>query len=394
MSPRSTQPPGGHDIGPVSRGRPRPTTREEQVVRDADWLESTDDDPDGDAPRRARPLLLALASVPWLVVIALLVLPGRMGSEDRAPGAADSPSSAEPDQGDARPGADAGIPGDAPPGGTEGDGEGVDGGTGEADGGTPGGGPNPTVGTGTAGLPDEIVALQGREVRGGWRVAAGPEEAVALAVVAGRAWLTGVEPILELGFEPGPRSDGGYAEHLVVEAVEQPAADAIVVTLVAVVLDVGGGSPEVRRMAVPVAVTPDGPRLAGSPWDLPPPVLDQVTLPRETTTDPTDLEAARTALVSAGLTDLDLVALNRTEGWPVIAEVATAGTDVTHEVWLRRHLEGFAVAGTTLAGASASTEPASASTSEQRAVPDAPNGPPNDLPDPDPDPDPDPETRP
>jgi hypothetical protein len=352
-------------------------------VRDADWLGSTDDDTDGDAPRRARPVLLALASVPWLVVIALLVLPGRMGSGDPAPGPAGAADPTEATQGDDRRSTAAETRADTPLAGAEGE---------RQDGGSDGvGDGNGTDTTGPAGdvqLPDELLALQGREVRGGWRVAAGPEEAVALAVVAGRAWLTGVEPVLELGFDPQPHPNGGYAEHLVVESVEQPAADALVVTLVAVVLDVGGGSPEVRRLAVPLAATSDGPRLAGSPWELPPPVLDQVTLPRETSTDPADLDAARMALASAGLTDLDLVALHRTAGWPVIAEVTTGAADRTHEVWLRPHLEGFVVSGTTLAGASA-TEPTSAAASEQGADPDPrnerPTGPESDLSGPAPD---------
>lgn len=357
-------------------------------MRDGDWLGSGDDDPDGDAPRRARPLLLVLASVPWLVVIALLVLPGRMGTDGPASAPADGTGGTETADGDDPSTVDA-SPGATPSDDPQGDGVG----------GTPGTGTDTTADTGAtnAELPDDILTLQGREVRGGWRVAAGAEEAVALAVVAGRAWLTGVEPILELAFDPEPPSDGGYAEHLVVEAVEQPAADAIVVTLVAVVLDVGGGSPEVRRLAVPVAVTPDGPRLAGSPWDLPPPILDQVALPRETSTDPTDLDAARTALASAGLTDLDLVALHRTAGWPVIAEVVTAGTDRIHEVWLRPHLEGFVVAGTTLAGANA-TEPMGAATSHPGPDLDAPTEPPTESPTDPPDPDLDPalapETRP
>jgi hypothetical protein len=324
-------------------------------VREVDWLEPTDDDPDGDGPRRARPLLLALASVPWIVVIALLVLPGRLGADAASTDAA----SAADEHREADPAYDpSGETGQhAPPEATGDDGaaEALSGDA-TADPGASDQAPR------QLGPVDDMITLEGHERRGRWRVEAGAEEAVALAVVAARAWLTGVEPVLDLGLDPaqqGADGGGGYAEHLVVEAVEQPAPDAVVVTLVAVVLDTEGSSPPaVRRLAVPVAWTPDGPRLAGSPWELPPPILDRVVLAREATTDATDLEAARSALAAAGLPDLDLVALHRTGGWPVIAEVTTPGTDVTREVWLRRHLGGYVVAGTTLAGNNPAPDPA------------------------------------
>jgi hypothetical protein len=328
-------------------------------VREADWLEPTDDDLDGVGPRRARPLLLALASVPWIVVIALLVLPGRLGADATPTDAASAAGEHREADPAYDPTGETGqhAPPDAPPDVPPDDGA-VEAPAGEA--------------TADAGVPmpaprhlgpgDDVITLEGHERRGRWRVEAGEEEAVALAVVAGRAWLTGVEPVLDLGLGPaqqGAGGGGGYAEHLVVEAVEQPAPDAVVVTLVAVVLDAAGNSPPaVRRLAIPVASTPNGPRLVGSPWELPPPILDRVVLAREATTDATDLEAARSALVAAGLTDLDLVALHRTGGWPVIAEVTTPGTDVAREVWLRRHLGGYVVAGTTLAGNDPAPEPA------------------------------------
>jgi len=347
-------------------------------VRDADWLGSTDDG-DEDAPRQARPLLLVLASVPWLVVIGLLVLPGRVGTEARGPDPGD-PSRAGATHGDHEPGSDTGPPGEAAaddpaPDDPAPDDPAPDDPARETT--------DPEVAASDP--PGQTVTLEGRELRGRWRVEAGPEEAVALAVVVGRAWLTGVEPVLDLGLDPSTRGDSGYAEHLVVEAVEHPASDALVVTLVAVMLDTDGGSPAVRRLAVPIAMTPEGARLAGTPWDLPPPVLDRITLARETTTDEGDLDAARAALLAAGLTEPDLVALHHTGGWPVIAEVATPGTDLTHEVWLRRHHDGFVVAGTTLAGARTTTEQGAA----------AATAPDPDEPEPDADPGPDPvETRP
>ncbi len=311
-------------------------------MRDADWLEPTQDT---DSPRRARPLLLVLASVPWLVVIGLLVLPGRVGTTALGP-TPDDPSRAEATHDEHEPGTDPEPPGEA-----------------AADDPAPDDAAPIDTALETTGPevaasdpPGQTVTLEGRELRGRWRVEAGPEEAVALAVVAGRAWLTGVAPVLDLGLDPGTGGANGYAEHLIVEAVEHPASDALVVTLVAVMLDAEGGSPAVRRLAVPIAMTPEGPRLAGTPWDLPPPVLDRITLARETTTDEGELDAARAALLAAGLTEPDLVALHHTDGWPVIAEVATPGTDLTHELWLRRHHDGFVVAGTTLAGARTTTE--------------------------------------
>lgn len=331
-------------------------------MRDSDWLEPTDDDHDGDGQRRARPLLFALASVPWLVVIALLVLPGRIGAGGPWPGPGSAAQESREDQ-ESQEDRDAGHPDQQPAQGSD-------------DQAAPG--TNPTdldPGSDADDGPrtdrdEEVIVLDAQEIRGGWRVEAGPEEAVALAVVAGRAWLTGVEPLLDLGLAPDQRPAEdvvGYAEHLIVEAVEQPAADAVVVTLVAVVLDAAGGSaPSVRRLAVPVALTAQGPRLAGTPWDLPPPVLERVTLPRQVTTDIADLDAARDALIVAGLTELELVGLHRTDGWPVIAEVVTPGTDLRHEVWLRPHVNGFVVAGTTLAGAAVAptTEPTAEPTPE------------------------------
>ena len=385
MSALSHQPPvAGHRSRPPGTGL-TPTTREEQAVRDADWLGPTDDTPDADPARRARPLLLVLASIPWLVVIGLLVLPGRVGTEAGGPDPGD-PSRPGATHDDHEPGTDTAPSGEAVAGDdpTPHDPAPHDPAPDDptSDAAAPG-----ATDPGVAGAdpPGQTVTLEGRELRGRWRVEAGPEEAVSLAVVAGRAWLTGVEPVLDLGLAPRTRGDSGYAEHLIVEAVEHPASDALVVTLVAVMLDAEGGSPAVRRLAVPIAMTPKGPRLAGTPWELPPPILDRITLPRETATDEGDLDAARAALLAAGLTEPDLVALHHTGGWPVIAEVATPGTDLTHEVWLRRHHDGFVVAGTTLAGARTTTGQGAAAAT----TPD-PDDPASDT-----EPDPDPvETRP
>jgi hypothetical protein len=304
-------------------------------VNEFAWLE--DDDASGPT-RSTRPrLLVALATVPWLVVVLLLVAPGRYvdGASPGEPtvhapvapprpapgGSAAAAGASNPDPVASTP--DASPPGaNAPAGWREGP-------SGDAD--------------------DDLLAFA--ELRGRWRVEAGPEEAAALAVVIARAWLTGLDPQLAIdGIRTPP---GGYAEHLVVESVEQPAREAAVVTLLAVLLDGDDGlEAGVRRLAVPIAWERDGPRPAGPPWWLPGPALEPLVPERTAMEAPEDLLAALEALDAAGF-DVELRSLWGTSGWPVIAEVAGRTRDghpVAGPLWLRRHLGGFVVAGTTLAG--------------------------------------------
>ena len=191
-------------------------------------------------------------------------------------------------------------------------------------------------------------------VRGAWRL--GPEDgdAAALAVAVARAWLTGIEPRSAL-VGISPVSDHTYVEHLAVEAVERPAPDAAVVTLLAVLLERRDeGEPHavrISRLSVPIAFVDDRVRPAGSPWWVRPPDLRPVQLPREQVRDPDLQLAALDALLDAGFEDTELLALESTPGWPWIATVtATApdGSATEGEVWLRQHLERFAVAGTAL----------------------------------------------
>lgn len=319
-------------------------------MRDTDWLEPADDQAPGSGSRWPRPLLVLLAGLPWVVVVGLLVVPGRLGvtAERPAPGAGSTSAPPPELPVDAPTGAPTDAPTDAPDAPA-------------------------TGGVTTPPPPEELPApvdpavvdprsshadvpgLELTELGGGWRVEPGVEEAMALAVVAGRAWVTGVEPTLRLGMI-GPGRSGDYAEHLVVEAVEQPTREFTVVTLLAVVLRGDTATPQVRRFAVPLATTPLGPRLAGRPWDLPPPELEPVELAREPIEDPAQQLDAQHALAAVGLGDRELVALHGTPGWPVIAELRTSSTASadaseeadTDEVWLRRHLDGFVVAGTTL----------------------------------------------
>lgn len=322
-------------------------------MRDTDWLDPADDD-EAAGNRRIRPRLIVLASLPWLLVAALLVLPGRLGlAEDPTEPSAD----VAPDDAATQAVATEDVTTEAsdPPTAEGHHAHDPPGDVGPSGGDLPVAVPDDTGGEDGPVSGGEVVTLEGVEHRGRWRVEPGVEEAVALAVLAGRAWLTGVEPVLSFD-ELGPQATGGYAEHLVVEAVEQPAPDAVVVTLVAVVLDTTAptSSPAIRRIAVPLALTGDGPRFAGQPWELSPPVVEAVVLPREETDDTRELAAARAALGAAGLEDHELVGLHHTSSWPVVAQVTT-GADTTSEIWLRRHLDGFVVAGTTLAGAEDTT---------------------------------------
>ena len=348
-------------------------------MRQADWLDiDTSDTPT--RPKR-RPWLLIGAAVPWVLVVALVV-PGSNDSNDNpntevAANNQDADATADPgdadataDSGDADATADSGDadatadPGDADAATDPGDAP-------VADSSPPAAGTDGTAGAEAATsehpdaheetdtrsdtdvqaetdeLPDDALAqsLRIAELRGDWRVNAGVEEAAALAVVAARAWLTGVDPVLD----DLPTAGGdGYAEHLVVEAIEHPGADAAVVTVVGVILDSNGQNPSVQRVAVPIVFTEAGPQPGGEPWALAAPSLEPAEPARTAHNDPDAEVAAAEALEAADLGQL--VALYETDGWPVIAEVATdtGDEDDTADVWLRPHLDGFVVAGTTL----------------------------------------------
>lgn len=313
-------------------------------MRQPDWLE--DPDPD-DPPRRSRPrwLLLVAAGLPWALIIGLLLVSGHTGQQPdpTGGGAVAADGTAHPDVGylpeaggEASPTAPPTDPTPHDPRTSTSQPKAV--------------APSPpsAPATSSEGPQGTLVA----ELRGRWRVDAGLEEAASLAVVVARAWLTGFDPVLTID-ELGPAREGAnYAEHLVVEAVEQPAPGAAVVTILAVVLDGDDQDLEaaVRRLAVPIVMATDGPRSAGRPWDLPPPKLDPVDLEPTPVQDPDLLLAAAEALDAAGLTGHTLLALDRTEHWPVLATVSGPEEDDSTVVWLREHVGGFVVAGTTLAG--------------------------------------------
>ncbi len=310
-------------------------------MRELDWFEGPEREDQGPSPSRRR-WLLPLIAVPWLVVAALLVLPGRMGSEAGLSEPATTAGPGEPAVGADTAGpvpddlsahastdADPAARSDAPPPTTD-----------------------PQVGAGPE-LP--AVTLELEELRGRWRVGPGSEEAAALAIVIARAWLTGLGPRLELeAASPDPTS---YAEHLVVEAVEHPSPRTTVVTLLAVLLsdpEDADAAVEVRRLAVPLATGGGTPQPAGAPWSLPGPTLAQAEADLRPLDDPDAALAADTALAVAGLGELAVTELRTADGWPVVAHASDGEHE--HTIWLRPHLDGFVVAGSTLAGADAEEE--------------------------------------
>jgi hypothetical protein len=294
------------------------------------WL---DDTPDADTPRDRRPILLVLAVLPWLVVLGLVVTP-LVGGATPVPAATETEETEHPRH-HPDPGPDERRPD-------------------------------------TAGPPDDAVAREDpstpaegeagwwiAEHRGNWRIGLGEGTTASLATAVARAWLTGLEPRLAIsGIVPD--RDRTYVEHLVVEAIERPADGAAVVTLLAVVLDDDEGlrSAGVQRLAVPIVETVAGPRPAGSPWRLPAPDLTPAPLVGEPVEDPELSLAAHDALEAGGLADggrLELTSLVRTSGWPWIAHVRVHpsrddadlddGSSWEAAIWLRRHLDGFALTG-------------------------------------------------
>jgi hypothetical protein len=346
--------------------------------RDAppDWLDDAPPEPG----RGRRSILLVLAVLPWLAVLALLLRPHAStpitdpvaheltpaeahGSPERSPGTAPGTTTTRDDAPDVT------SPRHPPAGphatGTAGRED--EGGTGSM------ASPGPVAGDATDGGGWWLT-----EQRGNWRLGPGDGATAAIATAVGRAWLTEVAPRLEVtGIEPdGART---YAEHLVVEAVERPAAGAAVVTLLAVVLYADAEHhAEVQRVAVPIAETPDGPRPAGSPWRLPAPDLTVMPLDASPVEDPSLTLEALEALEAAGFGEgraLEVTALERTDGWPWIAHVRpnddTEAADPRWEgsVWLRRHLDGFALSGVPLPADHAEAVGPSATRDDQETAP-------------------------
>lgn len=317
-----------------------------------DWMDEHADAPPERRTTRRPMLLVALAVVPWLVVAALLLAPGRTVTEEPA-----ATPPADTGHGRANAAPSEATPAEGAPADTTGPPA-----TGESAGVPPrdGGQPDPGAVADPSGAGLELL-----EIRGQWRAQAGAEEAASVAVAVARAWLTGLEPRLHVdGVEPV--DDRAYVEHLVVEAVEQPAAGASVVTLVAVVLDGEELLPRVRRLAVPVSWGSSGPQPAGTPWWLPAPSLRTRPLERAAVEDDAEELAVLEALAAAGFEVDGIDGLWRTGSWPMVAEVRArtpAGDRLDGPVWLRPHQGGYVVGGTTVTAAG---EPTSWDEEEQR----------------------------
>lgn len=309
------------------------------------WLEADGEDEGTGPPRRRsearrgsparRRVVLVVAGLPWLVVVLLLVVPGRFGETGTTAADTDTQGAGSSAETSHRAGADAPRPH------TEAVAPSPDEASSDA---SP---PSPAEDTDAS---EEQPALM--ELRGGWRVEPGDSAAAVLAVAVARAWLTGVEPRLEIvGIEP-PSNDG-YAEHLAVEAVERLSADAAVVTVAAIVLE---GDDQLRaglrRLAVPITWSDGQPQPAGAPWPLPPLEPQAHGLPPgEPVTDPDVQLAAVAAVEDAGFADVELLDVEASPTGSVtmarIVARASSGQPVETTVWLRHHLDGFVVAGTT-----------------------------------------------
>ncbi|MFW5933159.1 MAG: hypothetical protein ACOCT8_00345 [Actinomycetota bacterium] len=306
---------------------------------DTHWLEP--EEPPGSPHPRRRVGLAVLATIPWLLVVGLLVGP-RLG-DDAAP---EQATTSAPSTEDAAPEADAddeasvaagsAQPGELDPGEVEPD----------HDSGSPPAAPEQAPSDGGSGGTVEIVPSprDPAEPAAGWRVIAGAEEAASLGVAVARAALTSIDPVLTIDGVELTDTDT-YAEHLVVEAVERTGPTAATVTVLAVVLHEGAESdPEVRRLAVPITFDAEGPHPAGTPWELPAPSLEPRPQQLTPVDDPDQQLRAVEALAEAGLDELELLGLRTAEGGPAAAEVRGPDGE-EHQVWLRHHLDGFVVAG-------------------------------------------------
>lgn len=293
----------------------------------ADWMDPPTEE--AERPRRRLHRLVVLAAVPWAIVAVLVGWRGDRADTDAA--LVTAGGSAESVVHD-HTGADGPAlePDDELPAGSD-----VRTPAAAADAGPAGG------------EASESAGLVVETWQGGWRELPGDGATVAVAAAVARAWLTGLEPVLEVA-GVAPDGDTGYAEHLTVEAIERPGPGAAVVTFSAVVLD--GSEPaaaRLRRVAVPVDEREADPRPAGTPWEVEgldltpasPQVADEL--------GGQHWPAAEAALRAAGFVDAELRGLQRTTAWPVLASIRTQTADGPRDqvVWLRRHLDRFVVAG-------------------------------------------------
>ncbi len=197
------------------------------------------------------------------------------------------------------------------------------------------------------------------ELQGDWRSTPGIRAAESVAMLVARSWLSTSAADLDIS-GLSTSQIGGWVEQLAVEATEQLDPHLVVVTLVATVYDNDADVVRQLRLGVPVRLGREQANVAGEPWLLPELPLDL----EPPATDPVDdhhhLDAAYAALIGAGYTDVEIQSLERTDSWPWRAHVSARtahGYEVATPVLLRRHLDGFVVAGTVLHPATPASSP-------------------------------------
>jgi hypothetical protein len=279
------------------------------------WL-SEDDDEDR-PPGGRRWVLAALATLPWLVVVALLLTGVGPGDRPSSPEVRRTAPSAEA----------AATPSDvedgAPAGGGAAGGEARD---------------------ATASGDDEerSSAPSGAEEHTAEPAAVDPAVA-ALASAVARAWLTDVGPRLQIeGVQP--QADR-YLEQAMVEAVDEHDGLAVA-TVLALVLERDGEryvDVALQRLAVPLRLTDAGPRPAGPPWWLPDPDV-RPHLPEAAPEHDPDLALATAELLAEhAYEDVEITHLARQGGGWLIAEVTGRlpdGRPLLGPVWLRETPSG------------------------------------------------------
>ncbi len=288
-----------------------------------------DDEPEGPPPSRRTRWLLVAAVAPWLVVVLVIARSGPGDPTSVAPAAVAAAQAATGDADD-----------------TGDDGTGQDG-TGahptEQPETAPAGSNTEERSGGGAGVP---VDRAGDVVPS--RIAYGVAEALAVATT--RAWLSDAGPDL-----PAPDIDvhrGAYLEHVVVERIDLVDPQVAVATVSVVLLERDGdvyGGAALRRVAVPLTVTPSTVHVGGSPWWLPT-ALDLTLVPPDLDAhdDPAASHATTDALTAAGYRDVTVHRLATTAAGIVVAEVeATTGSGdrIDGPVWLRAGGDGLELLG-------------------------------------------------
>lgn len=199
--------------------------------------------------------------------------------------------------------------------------------------------------------PEPEVGARGAEEESVRPDAARDDEAAGVAAVVARAWLNGLGPGIPVaGIEP---VTDAYVAQLHVTRVERAGSDAVVVTMLAVLLEKSSGhltTASVGRLAVPVRVAGTGPAPAGPPWWLAPPSLEPHPPDTRRVRAPELQVDAGAALAAAGYRSVRVRGLRRAGRglYVVTARAIAPGRPRTarHVVWLLDHGGRLIVAGT------------------------------------------------